>query len=877
MKFTKMRQLLVFFIILLSAMMPTLQAQSQSKKTAAPLQMLTNDRLIKPAGQLIVMGDSTKENHALDCALSPDKKWLAVEERYSVVFINTANNKVEHVLQLKDIPELKTAMSTYSGICWYTKNKVNYVFLSVSDYSSNSYVVQLEWDGKKASVNKLFDFKAIAPAKLALPNEILIRRENDKDYLYVVLNGNNQFVKKDLITGEDIWVKNTGIAPYGIALAKNKLYVSNWAGRVPDEKDLNVAGVPWGIARINTSQAATREGSVSVFNTESGELLKEIVVGLHPNKIIASPDENYIYLTNSNSDMVSVINTKSDLVTESISLHLQNSFNNLFGDIPNGLAVNSKGKILYVANGMDNALSVIKLGKNASTKGRSEQSTNLGFIPTAAFPSSVCLFDKKLYVTNLESYGPNVPFSFVPNHAPVYNSHHAMASVSVISVPGKCKLKKYTQTVIACNQLERLKTTKLPARAEVLPKPVPERIGEPSVFKHVLYIIKENRTYDQVLGDVAKGNGDSSLCVFGKEVTPNIHRLVEQFQLMDNFFVSGKCSAEGHSWTDASIVTDYVEKNVRAWFRSYPHVLEDALVYPPSGFIWDNARKHGVSCRIYGEACTPIFDNKLTWTDVYTGFVKGEKFDFKNRTTLNTVSPILAENYPGYDGHKIPDVLRAKTFIDELKHYESLEADSLPQLMIIALPNDHTSGTRPGFPTPRAMVADNDLALGQIVEAISHSKFWENTVIFVVEDDSQDGWDHVSAYRTSALVISPYSKIPTTIHSSYNQPSMIRTIEQILGLSPMNIQDAIATPMFDCFSNKPDFAVYKAVKNQIPLDEMNPQLTALTGKALHYARLSLEPQFDGIDSGNDEQFNQILWFAMMGNKPYPARYSIDED
>jgi YVTN family beta-propeller protein len=861
------------FLMLFSTSLLNVAAQS-IKKEVHPAVQLPYDRMLKPAGRQIVFGDSTKENHALDCALSPDKRWLAVEERYSIVFINTATNKVKQVLYLDSITGLKEAMNVYSGICWYKES----VFFSTSQGKDHSYIVQLNWDGSKATVVKKFDFKPVSPSKLALPNELLVRSENGRLCMYVVLNGNNQLAKLDVLTGKTIWTKNTGVAPYGIALAKNKLYVTNWGGSIPESNDINVAGVPWGKAKIDSTTAACREGSVNVYDPITGKLLKEIIVGLHPNKIIASPDENFVYLTNSNSDGVSVIDTKNEVVTETISLRLQKSFNHYSGDTPNSLAITSTGKTLFVANGLDNALSMISLGKKASITGLTVQSSIKGFIPTAAYPSGISIEnDKTLYVTNLESYGANKSFGFGPKHKPVFNSHHELASVSVIPIPGIKQLDVYTKTVIACNQLERLKSAQIPARAGVKPRPLPERIGEPSVFKHVLYIIKENRTYDQLLGDVKRGNGDSSLCVFGEKITPNTHNLVEQFQLMDNFFVSGKCSAEGHSWTDASIVTDYIEKNVRAWFRSYPHVLEDALVYPASGFIWDNARKHGVTCRIYGEAAVPVFDSKLTWSDIYSGFVQQKPFVFKNKTTLNTVRAVLSDNYPGYDGHKIADVLRAKSFIDELNEYAAKEGDALPQLMVMALPSDHTSGTRPGYPTPRAMVADNDLALGQIIEALSNSKFWKNTVVFVVEDDSQDGWDHVSAYRTAAMVISPYSKIRNAIHTAYNQPSMVRTIEQILGLPPMNIQDAIAAPMYDCFTDMPDFKPYVSVKNQIPLDEMNPGLLSLTGKSLHYARLSLESQFDGIDTGNDNLFNHILWFSTMGNIPYPAKFAGQDD
>jgi YVTN family beta-propeller protein len=841
-------------------------------------EQLPYDRKLMPAGKLIELGDSAKENHTLDCALSPDEKWLAVQGRYSLDFISTAENKIVYTLTYDVLPDGNDAMGSFSGICWYKRENERHVFFSVITRKSQSYVVEMKWTGTEARLINLFPFDSVAPKRPALPNALLIQKEKKHEYLYVVLNGQDQLLKQDLFTRKIVWQVNTGVAPYGIVKARNKLYVTNWAGRLPEPGDTNVAGVPWGKARIDPATAACREGSVSIFDPNDGGLLNEIVVGLHPNSIIASPDEKYVYITNSNSDEVTVINTQFDTISEVISLKLQKHFNTFFGDSPNALAISSDGKTLYVANGMDNALSVISLGKNARTGGRKKHSTIKGFIPTGAYPSSVSIFNNKtLYITNLESFGASRPFAFVPLHAPVYNVHHMLTSVSVVDVPNRRQLASYTRTVIAANRLERLKSVQLPARLGVDTIPVPARIGEPSVFKHVLYIIKENRTYDQVLGDVPEGNGDSSLCIFGQQVTPNTHKLVDEFTLMDNFFVSGKCSAEGHNWTDESIVTDYVEKDVRAWFRSYPHTLNDAMVYSPAGAIWDNARNHGRSVRVYGETATPVFDEALTWKDIYSGFVNGKSLSFTNKTTLNTVRELLSENYPGYDGHRIPDILRAETFIRELHDYEKMQGDALPNLMVMALPNDHTGGTRPGLPTPRAMVADNDLALGRIVEALSHSRFWKNTVIFVVEDDSQDGWDHVSAYRSVAIVISAYSKIEETIHVSYNQPSIVRTIEQILGLPPMNIQDAIAEPMTACFKGAPDFTPYTCVLNQIPLDEMNPDLSVLAGKRLYYARKSLEKQFDGIDGGNDELFNHILWFAAKGDGAYPEKYKEDRD
>ena len=856
-----------------------LSAQPKDKAPILNPLLLTNNRALASAGKQVFFGDTLLENHAMDAVLSPDKKWLAIEERYSLVIMNAEENRVVYTLPLRDIPLLpkskSRAMNTYSGIHWNIIDGQDCITWSaVGGDIAFSYVIQVKWNGYKADVVKLFTYKAQEPAETALPNEVLIRKEHGHDMLYVVLNGNNQLIKQDLQTGDTVWITPTGVAPYGIALAKGKLYVTNWAGRVPDKNDQNIAGVPWGEARIDTANAATREGSISVIDPENGKVLKEIVVGLHPNKIIASPDEQFVYLTNSNSDAVSVINTESNLITETIPIRLQSDINDYFGDSPNGLTISDSGQQLYVAVGMDNAIAVITLGKKSCSSGQNDISVIDGFIPTGYYPSSICIKEnKKLFVTNIEASGPDLPFHMLAGKPAVYNTHHMLASVSIINMPTSLQLKRYTKAVIALNQLQRLKKAELEPRDGVAAKPLPDRIGEPSIFKHVLYIIRENRTYDQVMGDVKEGNGDPQLCTFGNFVTPNAHQLVKDYELMDNYMTSGKCSAEGHQWTDASIVTDYIEKNVRAWFRSYPHVQTDALVYAPSGFLWDNARKHGKSVEIFGEACTPQYDSKLTWSDIYAKYVKGDPFYFTNTTTLNTVRPLLSPTYPGYDNHHIPDQVRADAFVAELKHYETMQGDSLPQLMIMALPLDHTSGMSPGFPTPNAMVADNDFALGKIIDAFTHSKFYKNSVIFITEDDSQDGWDHVSPFRTIGIVISPYSCLHKTVSAPYNQPSVVRSIEQILGLPPMNIEDAIATPMWGCFTDKADYTPYSAILNNIPLNEMNKPLSALKGNALHFAKASLEPQFAGIDTGNDDLMNRIIWYATKGDTPYPTKFA----
>ena len=800
------------------------------------------------------------------------------EGRYSIVIIDPESRKIVSRFRLSGNFGAEYLMNTFSGISWRKIGKDYEVYWSAVGGGGKSYVIQAKWDGKNITVTNKFLFEAISPAVTALPNELLVMEESGHPMLYVVLNGNNMLEKLDIQSGKKIWSVPTGVAPFGITASAGKIYITNWAGNIPETGDLNIAGVPWGKAKVDPNTGATREGSISVYDFQNGTLLKNLTVGLHPNDIISSSDGKFVYVANSNSDCISVINTEKDIVVENVLVSLFQEKKTYLGDSPNGLGITSDGKTLFVANGMDNALAVIQLGKAASSQSSEKESRIAGFIPTGAYPGAVGVYhDSLLFVANIEAEGARIATVSETTGKSSYNAHRMMASVSVIPIPSLKQLQNYTEKVEKFNQKFRLALTEQMPRKNIEPVPVPVRIGEPSVFKHVVYIIKENRTYDQILGDVPTGNGDSTLCVFGKKITPNTHKICNEFFLMDNYHASGKCSAEGHQWTDMGMVTDYVEKNVRSWFRSYPHVQEDALVYASTGFIWGNAQKHGKNVRIYGEACVPLYDPNLTWTSIYDGFKKGEPFKFVNHTTIKPVEAILSQNYPGYDNHQIPDVLRAKTFINELHAYEKMNGDQWPELIVIALPNDHTGGTRPGIPTPRAMVADNDLALGQIIEAISKSRFWNQTVIFTTEDDSQDGWDHVSAYRTFGAVISPYSKLKTTLHTNYNQLSIFRTIEQILGLSPMNVSDATAMPMFDCFSRTPDSLPFLAVPNQIPLDEMNKNLTELKGTALRYARKSLEPQFDHIDSGDDDLFNRIIWFAMKGKEQFPKKYSGEEE
>jgi hypothetical protein len=427
----------------------------------------------------------------------------------------------------------------------------------------------------------------------------------------------------------------------------------------------------------------------------------------------------------------------------------------------------------------------------------------------------------------------------------------------------------------------RLAQAFLPPRPGQPPRPVPERVGEPSVFKHVIYVIKENRTYDQILGDMPEGNGDASLCIFGEKFTPNQHKLAREFVLLDNTYCAGVQSADGHQWTDSAIANEYMERQISSDTpRSYPGAKNaegsDALAWASSGFIWDNALAHGKTFRNYGEwmvSDAGWTDRKrkesVRWQDFWREHQTGEgRVQLRSHPAIESLRPHSNTNTVGWD-LKVPDVMRAAEFIRELRQFET--HGGFPDLTLLFLPNDHSGGTRGQHPTPGAQLADNDLALGQVVEAVSHSRFWRDTCILVIEDDPQAGWDHVSGYRTVCFVVSPYTKRRQTISTHYNQTSLIRTIELILGLPPMNQMDATAKPMTDCFADAPDFTPFTSVPNQVPLDQLNPDAKQVSHPVLRRdAWVSSRLPLDEVDRCPEDVFNRILWRAMKGpDVPYP--------
>jgi hypothetical protein len=674
---------------------------------------------------------------------------------------------------------------------------------------------------------------------------------------------------------------NVGVDPYFVILDGRKLYVSNWGGRRPDADSVTgPAGVGTRV-RVDSVHYVASEGSISIINLDSNDSPKEILTGKHASGLVLSPNGRYLVVANAGSDTLTLIDTRKDEIVEQICAR-QNP-GDLFGAQPDAVVFDKSGRKLYVCNASQNAVAVFNFEPGKSKL--------LGLIPVGWFPGSIVNDSRRnsICVANVKRISPGRPNK--KNGRTEYNSMQWHGSLSLVPIPSSRELEAMTEKALANMRYPLLAQSKLPARPDQPARPVPERIGEPSLIKHVIYVIKENRTYDQVLGDVKEGNGDPSLCVFGEHVTPNQHKLVHDFTLLDNTYDCGSRSADGHQWADSAMATDYIEKNAAANYpRSYPAAgdinTEDAMAYSPAGYIWDDVIAHGKTLRDYGEYASPrkrwkdpSRKHSPGYLDVYREMTNGtHNIEIWSEPNIQSVAPYLVTNTVGFD-LAIPDVFRAQQFANEVKHFE--ETGDYPNLCIIWLSSDHTGGTSPGAPTPGAQVADNDLAFGRIVEAISHSKFWKETCVFCIEDDPQAGWDHVSGYRTTAYIASPYIKRGQVVHTQYNQTSLLRTIELILGLPPMNQMDATATPMFDCFTDAPDFTPFNTVANNIPLDQVNPSPKKISDPLLRKdAYVSARLPLDKADQCPEDVLNRILWHAMQGTKkPYPqwAVTSVDDD
>lgn len=869
------RSLVSFRLLLLTAFLCWFSVVTADERDRLKVGLQADGRIVVPTNQILQPAGKqvTFPGRPVDLLLIEEGRTLVVKNMRDLVFVDRASGTVEQTLAL---PREKGLANAFSAVGLLVQG--DRVFASDSQgavrIAKRTAEGKYDWDGHLA-----LDMPEVG----GVPYPTGMAWEDDVR-LWVCSSRGNELQLLNTADGKVEARVPVGVAPYAPVVIGDTVYVSNWGGDHPakDADTLKTSGTP---VKIDPRTNVANTGSVSVVSRvdDKWQQTGTIEVGGHPSGITASADGKFVYVANANSDTVSVIDTSTNKVVETIDCKPEAKLP--FGTGSNAVTLSDDGRTLFVANGTGNCVAVVTLGSSSSGEEGSFTSAShiVGMIPVGWYPGALRLSDdgKQLLVANVKGHGSLEPRKEAPRVETAggddpaepqeigRNSHDHLGSISLVELPDGATLKKYTETVNANNRLGYSLAGMEKPRADAKPVPVPEQHGEPSVFEHVIYVIKENRTYDQVFGDMKEGNGDASLCLFGEEVTPNQHKLAREFVLLDNFYCSGVLSADGHSWANAAYATDYLEKQFGQFTRSYPYEGSDPLAFPVSGFLWDNALAHKKSFRNYGEFVDSSYQPKnVRWADLYADYVNGtNKVQITATPNLRTLDEYSHPNYPGFP-LTTPDVYRAKMFIDELHEYE--KKGEYPHLVYLFLPADHTNGTRPNSPTPRAMVADNDLALGMVVEAVSKSKFWPKTCILVTEDDPQNGFDHVDGHRTVGLAISPYTKRSYVDSTCYNQTGLVKTMELMLGLPPMTQLDLSATPMRNCFNDTPDLTPYTAVKNRIPLDEMNKEMAELDERGREFAQQSLELDLEEEDRADEETFNRILWYSVRGEEPYPG-------
>jgi len=714
---------------------------------------------------------------------------------------------------------------------------------------------------------------------------------------YALLNQNNTLTKIDLATktpkqGVQIRVGN---APHSILIDKTgtTAYVSNEGGRVATDADFQIysAGTP---IVADPVVGASITGTVSVVDLATMKVTATISTDMHPTGMALYGRS--LLVANTYSDTISIIDTGANKVVRTINLGLPigvpGAGQPAYGAAPNSIAVDAKNAVAYVALYNANAVGVVDLSKGATNP-------VLGMIPVAYAPCSVVLDEANQTLIVANDKGIGTRYSFETDHGVTsYNTHQDNGTVSIVPVPDAGTLATMTSQVFQNNHWDLTQNIASASGGSPKTKPVaiPKKIGDPSLIKHVFLIIRENRTYDQVLGDLAAGNGDPSLAVFGGKDTPNAHKLVKRFPLLDNFYDPSRQSADGHQWIAEGMAPYADDIQSPDWIRSYPGGnAGDALAYQNKGFLFSEAAAAGLTVKLYGEYVendTFLQPNGSTsepsWSDFYAD---AQKFEAGQESTLfyqNTVqaeasvpavSNHLIKNFPQFDLN-IPDQFRVDLWIQDFR--KDLKAGTVPALSILWIMDDHTGGP----PDSDAEQADNDLAVGRIIDYISHSNVWSSSAIFMEEDDAQNGVDHVDGHRSPGYVVSPYAvQGGPTDHTYYTQVNMTRTIEQILGLPPMNQFDLVASPMRTAFvkgdAPADNFKPWSHVKNIVPLDEGVSASAADTKgsprvKALREAWLQKKAQiFAGKlnkpDAEDPDTVNHLNWYMSTGfTRPYPG-------
>jgi len=773
---------------------------------------LPNQWSLRPAGKHLPLGD-----FPVNIAIHPDGKWAAILHagygQHEIALVELQGAKL-HLVSRVSLDQ------TFYGICFSPDGKTLYAsggeFEVVHAFHFDRGLLS---DPRDIPVAAIADTFVVAGVAVDPAGQTLFAAGPWGDAVAVVPLDNPQNRRTVRL--------DKGSFPYAcLADAKgDRLFVSLWGSAA--------------VAVIDPGQAKV----VETWPTES-----------HPTEMALSPDGKTLFVACANSSQVSVLDASNhgkSLETLRCSLYPDAPS----GNTPNSLALTPDGRMLFVANADASNLAVF----NVTSPGHSE---SLGFIPTGWYPTSVRYnpADQRLYVaegkglsSRSNPQGPNPAEAKNLGSTYQYIAGLLQGDLSAIELPGPDKLADYTKQAYTCSPL---RPDQAPTGDWPEDSPIPHKVGGDSPIKHCIYIIKENRTYDQILGDVKEGDGDPDLCLFGEMISPNYHKLARQFVLLDNFYVDGEVSADGHQWSMGAYATDFVEKvwplnyrgSPRGKLTTYPSEGNyDPIARPAGGYIWDRCAEANVSYRSYGE-----------WVD--NAKKAGDPAVPRVKALVGHIDP----DFHGWD-LDYPDVRRAERFIAELHRFELGGKDGdMPSLSILRLPNDHTTGTKIGKPTPRAMIADNDLALGMVVEAVSKSKFWQDTAIFVLEDDAQNGPDHVDAHRSPALVVSAYTKRNYVDSTMYSTSSALRTMELILGLKPMSQFDAAARPMANAFQAKPDLTPYEHAEAQADLKETN------TASAWG-AKQSEQFDFDEEDKVDDLAFNDVIWRSVKGaSSPAPA-------
>ncbi|WP_121812203.1 bifunctional YncE family protein/alkaline phosphatase family protein [Mucilaginibacter kameinonensis] len=794
-------------------------------KLSAGDRMFVNSQLFNPAGQTL---DLPKGTRILNIELARQKKFLVSKSNKGLTVISADSFKVVNQFEYE-----KGESGSMYGLAIGSNDSTVYF----TGAQRNLYIGKIRPSGVfklTKEIDLSIDKKPTTPLGIGLVGS---------NIAYIALAIPNQVAVVDMDKGKILNKIPVGVCPYAIVVSKDKrfAFVSNFGGPNAKKGDRTEESAGTKVA-VDDYSIALR-GSVSVIDIQSRKVVHEIATRIHPESMVLSPDGNLLYVSDESGDGISVVDAKTFKVVQTISTKPDPALP--YGSLTTGLSFSPDGKVLYAANAGNNSIALINP--------KQPQKGPYGFVAAGGFPGAVCATEDHLFIGNV------TPLK--------------QGSLQKAVLPtNKEQLAKYTADAEKGFHFIEMLRAQAEANLNAKPQPVPSNVGEPSSIKHVVYIIRENKKFDQELGDFGKGNCDPKLVEYSKQVTPNAHSLADQFVLLDNYYCNGINSSDGHQWATQGISTPYHEKDFSAGHCAYDFGT-DPLCYAGCGFIWDHLLRKGISFRNFGELDFAEVTNGKTWTDLYNGWKnKSDSIFYKCGYQVKSLEKYSDLRFPGWN-LTIPEGIRTDVFIKALQEYEA--KGSFPDFTIIYLSNDHTSGYAENLPTPRAYVADNDLATGRVIEALSKSSFWKDMAIFINEDDPQSGTDHVDGHRSVCFIAGPYVKRNTIVSKFYNQASVLHTICQIFGVQPMNQLVAMAPLMTDCFKANPDYQGYASLTPAIAVNEMNPPKKKMTSKTMiKLAPLTQKLDFSKPDLNDKDAllFSEYLWSTIHGDIPFPKAY-----